>query len=632
MLKRTIASLFVAALLCLVALPATALAAAKNAPTTLYVGNYQITNGNATTYLKAGSTQGSLVDGSENDWTVKYDPSTATLTLNGATITGNDNISSVPYGAGIYAQCNSGQPVTLTIELIGENIITGNYGIYVNAEMSANSYGTDASLNITGNGSLIVTGTNSHGLFVKSGTGNASLTINDASVVANTTHTYSGHAGICVQSSVSATSSPNLSLAVDGGSLTASGTGNSDGILLYVGSSQATGATTSLTVTDNAIVRAKNGIKAERVDKPTPSGAGIVFDGGEGTVYGSVTLQENITIDEGESLTIPDGASLNTGSHEVIVNGGALTGGDKITGTVKYAPAITTESLPNGTVSEEYSQTLAATGSDTITWSVASGSLPTGLSLDRSTGTITGTPTTEGTSTFTVKAENSYGSDSKEYTLTIDPKQTVSVTGVSLSATSLTLTEKETTTLTATVEPADAANQKVTWSSSASAVATVDANGKVTAVGAGTAVITVTTADGGKTATCKVTVEHDPAGAWSGDADSHWHACEACGDKLDYATHTPKVEGAQGATCIEDGYTGDTICSVCEFVIAKGTAIPANGHDFVDGVCTVCGVEEPTEDEETIPATGDVAPVVCALTGIFGIAFVAAGLRKRASL
>ena len=212
-------------ILCLSLLPATALAA-ENAPTTLYVGNTRSTIGNATTYLKAGSTQGSLVEGSENDWTVKYDPSTATLTLNGATITGIDNISSVPYGAGIYAQSNSGQPVALTIELIGENTITGNYGVYVNAEMSANSYGTDASLNITGNGSLIVTGTNSHGIFVKSGTGNASLTIYDASVVANTTQTYSGSvlAGVCVQSSVSATSSPNLSLAVHGGSLAASGT------------------------------------------------------------------------------------------------------------------------------------------------------------------------------------------------------------------------------------------------------------------------------------------------------------------------------------------------------------------------------------------------------------------------
>ena len=577
-MKKQIVSLFVALALCLTLLPATALAA-ENAPTTLYVGNYQITNGNATTYFKAGSTQGSLVDGSENDWTVKYDPSTATLTLNGATITGNDNISSVPYGAGIYAQCNSGQPVTLTIELIGENIITGNYGIYVNAEMSANSYGTDASLNITGNGSLIVTGTNSHGLFVKSGTGNASLTINDASVVANTTHTYSGPAGICVQSSVSATSSPNLSLAVDGGSLTASGTGNSDGILLYVGSSQATGATTSLTVTENAIVRAKNGIKAERVDKPTPSGAGIVFDGGEGTVYGSVTLQENITIDEGESLTIPDGASLNTGSHEVIVNGGTLTGGDKITGTVKYAPTITTESLPNGTVNEEYSQTLAADGDATITWSLADGGpLPAGLSLDENTGKIYGTPTTAEESTFTVTATNAYGSASREFTLTISAPTTIPVTGVSLDQNALTLTEGDTVQLTATVEPANATNKGVTWKSSDDEIAKVD-NGVVTAVAPGAATITVTTEDGSKTATCAVTVTH--------------------GNMI----HTPKKD----ATCTAAGNKEYWTCEVCgkHFRDAEGeteidpadTVLPQAAHQLVKTeakapTCTEAGNKE----------------------------------------
>lgn len=82
-------------------LPVTALAAA---PQTLYVGDYQITNGSAITYLKAGSTAGSLVVGSEDDWTVKYEPSTATLTLNGATIQGGTSTGSVPYGAGIYAQ------------------------------------------------------------------------------------------------------------------------------------------------------------------------------------------------------------------------------------------------------------------------------------------------------------------------------------------------------------------------------------------------------------------------------------------------------------------------------------------------------------------------------------------------
>ena len=348
-------------------------------------------------------------------------------------------------------------------------------------------------------------------------------------------------------------------------------------------------------------------------------------------MYGDVTLQEDLTISEGETLTIPVGASLNTGSHEVMVNGGTLTGGDKIMGTVKYAPTITTESLPNGTVNEEYSQTLAATGSDTIAWSLESGSLPAGLRLNESTGEITGTPTAEGSSTFTVKAVNIYGSDSREYTLAIAPKQTVSVTGVTLSATSLTLTEKETATLTATVEPTDATNQNVTWSSSAPGVATVDADGKVTAVGAGTATITVTTEDGDKTATCTVTVEHDPVGTWSSDADRHWHECATCGDELDCAAHTSKVEGEQGATCTEDGYTGDTVCSVCGYVIAKGKTIPATDHSYQDGICTVCGAKEPAKNEETIPATGDVAPLACALAGIFGIALVSAGLRKRTS-
>ena len=166
-------------------LPVTALAAA---PQTLYVGDYQITNGSAITYLKAGSTAGSLVAGSENDWTVKYEPSTATLTLNGATIQGGTSTGSVPYGAGIYAQCSNGQSVTLTIKLIGKNTITGYYGIYVNAEISENSNGTNATLTITGenNGSLGVSGSG-HGIYVKSGTGNASLTITNASVDAETT-------------------------------------------------------------------------------------------------------------------------------------------------------------------------------------------------------------------------------------------------------------------------------------------------------------------------------------------------------------------------------------------------------------------------------------------------------------
>ena len=84
--------------------------------------------------------------------------------------------------------------------------------------------------------------------------------------------------------------------------------------------------------------------------------------------------------------------------------------------------------------------------------------------------------------------------------------QTVAVTGVSLNASSGELTVNGQTTLTATVEPSNATNKTVTWTSSAPTVATV-VNGVVTALKAGTAVITAKTEDGGFTATYSLTVK-----------------------------------------------------------------------------------------------------------------------------
>ena len=82
------------------------------------------------------------------------------------------------------------------------------------------------------------------------------------------------------------------------------------------------------------------------------------------------------------------------------------------------APTITTDTLPDGKVGEAYSQTLTATGTAPITWSI-DGGLPAGLSLNADTGEISGTPTAEGTATFTVKATNSAGSNTKELSITI---------------------------------------------------------------------------------------------------------------------------------------------------------------------------------------------------------------------
>ena len=83
------------------------------------------------------------------------------------------------------------------------------------------------------------------------------------------------------------------------------------------------------------------------------------------------------------------------------------------------------------------------------------------------------------------------------------------VTGVTLDKETESLFVGETATLTATVAPADADDKNITWTSSDAKVATV-ANGVVTAVGAGSATITVKTVDGGFTATCTVTVAKAP--------------------------------------------------------------------------------------------------------------------------
>lgn len=89
---------------------------------------------------------------------------------------------------------------------------------------------------------------------------------------------------------------------------------------------------------------------------------------------------------------------------------------------------------------------------------------------------------------------------------TVQASGTYGVTGVGVSPSSDSIEVGETLELNATVTPANASNQNVTWASSDDGVATVDSNGVVTGVAAGTATITATTVDGGKTDTCAITV------------------------------------------------------------------------------------------------------------------------------
>ena len=107
-----------------------------------------------------------------------------------------------------------------------------------------------------------------------------------------------------------------------------------------------------------------------------------------------------------------------------------------------------------------------------------------------------------GTATITVTTEEGGKTDNCEVEVVEDA---IKVTGVTVNFTSRSIKVGETTEIEATVEPADATNKNVTWSTSDESVATVE-DGVITGVAAGNATITVTTEDGGFTADCEVTV------------------------------------------------------------------------------------------------------------------------------
>ena len=557
----------------LMLLPVTALAAAPNRQV-IYVGNENVTSGGYWTTDSAGTVTAFTGEGIPADKFIHYDAENNVLTLRNATIKkGLDYDPGITGGTYINNSAigvfNEHGNAELTIKLEGTNTIAEvSKGIYV---LTTSSSASNATLTIEGDGSLDASASQ-NGICVQSNSNDAALSIENAKVTATEVDGFGGN-GVYVMSA----GNSSASLTVDGGSLTATGSGAGFAGIQFGGSGS---GTPTVTVSNNAIVRANGGI-ANNSSSPiqyetgSDSTGGIVFDGKNGTVYGKVELQEDLEIGEGENLTIEDVASLNTGSHKVIVNGGTLNGADKIKGTVKYAPTITTESLSDGEVGTAYSQKLEATGDPTITWSVTSGSLPDGLSLN-SDGTITGTPTAEGTSTFTVTATNDSGSDCKDFTLKIEKPAFIPVTGLELNKNSLTLQEKGNDTLTATVKPADATNQDVTWESSDTTVAAVSEDGTVTAISAGTATITATAADGsGVSASCSVTVTHGKM------------------------VHTPKKD----ATCTADGNEEYWTCGICgkHFSDENGVTpitleyivIPATGHHYVNGYCTECGQHDP---------------------------------------
>lgn len=160
--------------------------------------------------------------------------------------------------------------------------------------------------------------------------------------------------------------------------------------------------------------------------------------------------------------------------------------------------------------------------------------------------------------TCTVKEHQGASADGKTYTFTIQyPEISIQVLGVTLDKQTMSLTAGSTGTLTATINPTNAANKSLTWTSDNTAVATVNENGVVTAVAEGTAKITVKTADGEKTAVCTVTVTAKTSGSSSSSSSSRPSYPITTPDKTENGSVTVTPKSAKRGSTVTITVTPD---------------------------------------------------------------------------
>jgi hypothetical protein len=211
-------------------------------------------------------------------------------------------------------------------------------------------------------------------------------------------------------------------------------------------------STKSLTIAVNAAPSITTTTVATATQTEAGYSAGLVVTGGTTPFTWTVssgTLPSGLTISSTTgtiSGTVGASAATSTFTVKATDANGAFDT-QVLTLTVNAAPNITTTTLPNGTKTGAYSQTLAVTGgTGAITWSVSSGTLPNGLTLNATTGVLTGPLSgTAATSTFTVKATDVNGaSDTQVLTLTVNAAPVILTTSPLPAATQTQTTYSQT--------------------------------------------------------------------------------------------------------------------------------------------------------------------------------------------
>ncbi len=181
------------------------------------------------------------------------------------------------------------------------------------------------------------------------------------------------------------------------------------------------------------------------------------------------------------------------------------------------------------------------------------------------------------------------------------PYDVVLVTGVTLNKTTDTIAAGNTDQLTATVQPSDATNQTLTWTTDTPSVATVDQTGLVTAVGPGNANITATTQDGSNlSATCAVTVQAA--------------SISVTGVTLDKATDSIATGGSDQLTAMIT--PDDAADQNVSWSSSDGSIATVNLDGMVTAVAPGSATITATTDDGSFTATCDVTVYTVSATGV----------------
>lgn len=522
-------------------LPVTALAAEE---IELYVGGQLITesgcyeNQNGT-WAKVGGTEPASGQFS-------YDAATGTLTLNEAEITSNGIVGvgdSTHYYYGSVIAFSKSTDVSLNVVLQADSTITGTGGIRVVSDAG------DASLSISGPGSLEVNNVSADSGIVLIGSKDVNLNIDHADVTISDAEYYGVHLFPGDECKITAT--------VNDGNLTAIGST----VGIYFSRYNNTTGPSSLTVSGNAMVDTEGstgGIVSGSYENfqigADGESGGIVFNGNSGTVYGNMTLQEDFDIGKDETLTIDEDSNLIVPEGTTLTNNGTITN--------------------NGTVT-----------------------IADGGTLTNNDGSIGCNNHCGGTATCTEKAKCSFCGE--EYGDFLSHKL------------SKTETKAPTCTEAGNEEYWYCETCKKYFSDESGTTPTIPEENVIPATGHSYGEPEWNWSENGKSCTVTFTCENDTA-----------------------HKESPKVtvttEVKTPATCTETGVT--TYTAAVEFNGQTYTAtkdvadIPATGHSYENGKCTVCGAVDsnykaPTENStakdtsKKSPATGNDAAVLFAVAG-----------------